>query len=70
MEKRTLYTIFLGNELFLTCVDDMNTTATWATGGMLWKIRKQAKDCLENLKNPVYGIETENKKLKIVLIKL
>ena len=52
--------------MFEQTIDDMNTTEIWAVGGSLWDSKKKANACLKMLKD--YGIETEKKKLHIVLL--
>lgn len=63
--KKKYYTILLGNNIYESTIDDMNTAEIWSEGGMLWKSYKKALACLKNLQNPVYGIETSKKKLSI-----
>lgn len=64
------YTLFLGNKMFDTVIDDMNTTEIWAVGGMLWNSRKKANKCMKMLQNPEYGIEDKNRKLRVVELKI
>lgn len=63
------YTIYLGNKLWTNVIDDMNTTASWAIGGMIWTSKKKAEDCMRKLKAPAYEFETKDKKFKIVVLK-
>lgn len=65
MKERKYYTILLGNDIWENCIDDMNSGAIWAMGGMLWKSYKKALACMKSLKNPAYGFETEDKKFSI-----
>ena len=51
------YTIFLGNKLWTNCIDDMNTTESWAMGGMLWTNKRKALACIKHLKE--YDFETD-----------
>lgn len=63
----TFYTIFLGDELWEDCVDDMNTVENWAYAGKLWKDKKMAIACVKNLKR--YDFEKSNKeKFKIIKV--
>jgi len=65
---KTFYTIFLGDELWKNVIDDMNSTEIWAEGGMLWGDEKKAIACMERLKR--YDFETENKKFRVVKMKV
>ena len=64
------YTLFLGNKMFDTVIDDMNTTEIWAVGGMLWNSRKKADKCMKRLQSPEYEIDDKSKKLRVVELKL
>ena len=44
------YTIFIGDKIWQNCIDDMNTTEIWSTGGMIWNSKKKAVACMKNLK--------------------
>ncbi len=59
------YTIFLGDELWEDCIDDMNQCADWSMGGMLYKDIKKVENLLEHLKMPVYGFEEDGKTFSI-----
>ena len=59
------YTIYLGDEIWENCIDDMNQGEIWDMGGMVWTDKKKAEACIENLKNPVYGFEEEGKKFSV-----
>lgn len=61
------YTIFLGKKLWENCIDDMNTTEIWAMGGMVWRSKKKAIACIQNLKK--YDFETNKKKFNLVEFK-
>jgi hypothetical protein len=58
-----LYTILLGSDIWQNVIDDMNTTETWAIGGMIWKSRAKAIACMKNLKK--YDFETDKKKFSV-----
>lgn len=55
------YTILLGGNLWENVIDDMNSTAIWAMGGMLWPTRDKAVACMKHLKNPAYDFESRYK---------
>jgi len=59
------YTIFLGEEPWSNTIDDMNTMAIWAEGGMFWPTKEQAEACMKNLQHPAYELEAEDKKFTI-----
>lgn len=62
------YTIFLGKKLWTNVIDDMNSREDWSIGGMLWRDKKHAIACMNNLKHPAYEHETKTKKFKIVMV--
>lgn len=64
------FSIFLGDSLWENVIDDMNTTESWAVGGMLWTSKSKALSCMKNLKNPVYGFESKKNKFKIKELKI
>lgn len=59
------YTIFLGDKLFEDVIDDMNSSSIWGIGGMLWIDKEKALACMENYKNPVYGLEDNKNKFSV-----
>lgn len=64
MEK--YYTICLGKDIWENLIDDINTTEIWAKGGMIWKSKKKAVACMNNLKK--YEVETNKNKLSIKVL--
>jgi hypothetical protein len=49
MQKK-YYTVKLNGKLFTDVVDDMNTTESWAIGGIIFLKKKYAKEYIENMK--------------------
>lgn len=66
--NKKYYTIFLGENLWINVIDDMNTTEIWAEGGMLWTSKKKAEKCIKNLKT--YDFETNEKRFNVRELKL
>ena len=62
------YTIFLGDELWTDCIDDMNSMEDFATGGMLWTDEELATACMNNLRS--YDFEQKGEKFKIVELQI
>ena len=62
------YTIFLGKKLWQNIIDDMNTAEDWSYGGMLWKSKRKAEKCIDNLQK--YDFETDEKKFSVKELKL
>ncbi len=58
------YTIFIDNELYTNVIDDMNSTRSWAEGGLLWADRKKAEACAKNLKGYFKNSNIEVKELQ------
>lgn len=59
------YTVYLGNEIWENCIDDMNQSESWGMGGMVYTEKQKALDLMEHLKTPVYGFEDESNKFSI-----
>lgn len=49
MQKK-YYTIKVDGSLWTDVIDDMNTTESWATGGIIFLKKSHAKDFIYNLK--------------------
>lgn len=61
---KKLYTIYLGDKLWENVIDDMNTTEIWTIGGLLWKSKKKALACIQELKQ--YDFEDSKNKFCVV----
>lgn len=66
---KKFYTIFLGDSLWEDIVDDMRTTEIWGMGGKVWTSKKKAEACIKDLRHPVYALENDGKKFKVVELK-
>lgn len=48
MKKR--YSVKVNGKLFENVIDDMNSTSSWAIGGMIFRTKKIAKDFAKDLR--------------------
>jgi len=48
--KKKVYTVFIDGKLWINCIDDMNSTASWAMGGIIFTSKKAVRDFIKDLK--------------------
>jgi len=64
MIRRGYYIIFLGNKLYQTITDDMNSEKSWAKSGMVLESKTKAERFIKSLKG--YNLETDSEKFNVV----